>query len=195
MRFAIGIGLGASCVLGCSGGVLDVGGSDPDACVPREASPTDSDVTVFSAAAVEKAHQLCPDPNHLPKNIGWRTYPQADLRSELTGAWLLCYHQAPQDQWSFQFTADGHWYTLVGDDDGGLRRAGLGYDGGAIGSGGPYTFLDGNRKPSGPGERALYVAISAETYFRPEFSPDCPARLLSMSFSDTSQNLCVFIGP
>ena len=35
----------------------------------------------------------------------------------------------------------------------------------------------------------------AETYFRPEFSPDCPARLLSMSFSDTSQNLCVFIGP
>jgi hypothetical protein len=186
----VAIGLGASCLLGCSGGVLDVGSGD--AGDPREAAPA---VSVFSAAAVARAHQLCPDPKHLPTDPNVMSYAQADLRSELTGGWLLCSFRARQDAQSFQFTADGHWYTLVGDGDGGLRRAGPGYDGGAIGSGGPYTFQDGYFRPSGPGGPALYVATNGVTWFHPEFTPDGPARLMFMNFTDMSQDTCVLIGP
>ncbi len=192
MRIAIGVGLGASCLVGCSGGVLDVGSAD--ASLALQATPAPE---VFSAAAVGKARQLCTLP---PSDIRWTQYAQADLRADLTGGWLLCYWRSPEDARSFQFTADGHWYTLVGDEDGGLKRGvpaaqdlpSPGYDGGPIGYQGTYTFRDLNGQPLGPDGSAVYVATNGVTWFHPEFTD----HLMTMNWvTDGSQDTCVLIEP
>jgi len=187
VRFAIGVGFGASYLLGCSGGVLDVGSSD--AGDPRQASPAPS---AYSAAAVQRARQRCTPVSPI---YPWKSYPQPDLKSELTGGWLLCYWLAPADARSFQFTADGHWYTLVDDGEGGLKRAGPGYDGGPIGSQGTYTFRDGNGEPSGPNGAAVFVATEGTLWFHPEFT-ELTGRMMSMNFlTDGTHDTCVLIEP
>jgi hypothetical protein len=106
----------------------------------------------------------------------------------------------PEDARSFQFTADGHWYTLVGDEDGGLKRGVLaaqdlpspGYDGGPIGYQGTYAFRDLNGQPPGPDGSAVYVATNGVTWFHPEFTD----RLMTMNWvTDGSQDTCVLIEP
>jgi hypothetical protein len=198
VRIAIGMGLGASCLLGCSGGVLDVGSSDASLALQAASVPE-----VFSAAAVDRARQLCaPPPNTLP----WTVYEsQADLRASLTGGWLVCSWLAPQDARSLEFTADGHWYTLVPDEDGGLGRAppttqelpipdsDAGSDGGAIGFQGTYTFRDGSGEPSAADGRAAFVATRGLLWFHPEFT-QLTGRLMTMNWlTDGSHDTCVFI--
>ncbi len=191
MRIAMDLGIGASCVLGCSGGVLDVGSAD--ASVALQAAPAPE---AFSGEAVSKARQLC-------KQViddNWTLYAQSDLRASLTGGWLLCYYQAPEDARSFQFTADGHWYTLVADQDGGLTRGtpaaqdlpSPGYDGGPIGYQGTYEFQDGNGEPSGADGPAVFVATNGVRWFHPEFTEN----LMLMGWAtDGSRDTCVLIGP
>lgn len=185
MRLAIAASLGASCLLGCSaGGVLDIGSNDAgDAC---EASPAP---TVFSAAAVQKAREMCA---YLPMDSRWTNYLQAELRSHITGGWLLCYWRSPEDARSFEFTADGHWYTLVDDGHGGLKRTSSGDAGGLIGYQGAYSFSDERGQPSGPDGLAVYLATNGVTWFHPEFT----GRLMSMNWvTDGSQDTCVLIEP
>ena len=67
-----------------------------------------------------------------------------------------------------------------------------GYDGGAIGYEGTYSFQDMYGNPSGPGGPAVYVATHGVTWFHPEFT----APLMSMSWAtDGSQDTCVLIEP
>ena len=185
MRIAMGLGIGASCLLGCSGGALDVGSND--ASLALQVAPTPE---AFSAEAVSKARKLC-------KRVfddNWTIYAQSDLRASLTGGWLLCYFQAPEDARSFQFTADGHWYTLIGDEDGGLKRRtpSPGDDGGAVGYQGTYTFQEGNGEPSGADGSAVFVATNGVRWFHPEFTGD----LMFMGWAtDTSRDTLVLIGP
>jgi hypothetical protein len=186
VRIAMGMGIGASCVLGCSGGVLDVGSAD--ASVALQAAPTPE---AYSAEAVSRARHLC-------KQVfdnNWTTYAQSDLRTSLTGGWLLCLFQSQEDKRSLQFTTDGHWYTLVADQDGGLTRgtpAAQDYDGSPIGYQGRYTFQDGNGEPSGADGGAVFVATNGVRWFHPEFTED----LMLMGWAtDGSQNTCVRIGP
>lgn len=185
MRLSIGAGLGVSCLLGCSaGGVLDIGSND--AGNPSEASPAP---TVFSAAAVQKAREMCA---YIDRDPRWTTYSQAELRSDLTGGWLLCYFRSTEDERSFQFTADGHWYTLADDRDGGLRRTSSGDAGGLIGYQGAYSFSDGMGRPSGPDGPAVYLATNGVTWFHPEFT----GPLMSVNFvTDASENIYVHIEP
>ena len=185
VRLAIGAGLGASWVRGCSaGGVLDIGrnaGGERGA-----ASPV---VTEFSAAAVQKAREMCA---YINMDSRWTSYSQAELRSDITGGWLLCHFRSTEDARSFQFTADGHWYTLADDGDGGLRRKSSGDAGGLIGYEGAYTFSDERGKPSGPDGPAVYLATEGITWFHPEFT----GRLMSMNrVTDGSQDTCVLIEP
>jgi hypothetical protein len=213
VRFAIGVG--AWCLLGCSGGVLDIGSSD--AGDPREASPEVSPpITEFSAAAVEKARELCALAK--PKDSGWTSYDQSALRANLTGGWLLCHYlsSVPADVRSFEFTADDHFYTLGDDGAGGLARVSLGDAAAPIGSQGTYAFLATDQKPSVPGGLAVYVAGNGMPWFHPEFTirvrsgaPDRSAfgalipplrngagYLMTMYFrTDGSQDTCVRIDP
>jgi hypothetical protein len=193
VRITIGLGLATASILSCSGGVLDVGRSDGG---DGTGIPV-PEVSVFSAASVAKARSLG---MLLGPDNRWTSYAQADLRADLVGGWLLCYWRSVEDKRSFQFTADGHWYTLVDDGDGGLKRGQLmgadlpspGYDGGAIGYEGTYSFQDLNGNPSGPGGPAVYVATHDVTWFHPEFT----GPLMSMSWAtDGSQDTCVLIEP
>jgi hypothetical protein len=186
VRVAMGLGIGASCVLGCSGGVLDVGSAD--ASVALQAAPTPP---AYSAEAVSKARKLCKE----VFDDNWTIYAQSDLRASLTGGWLLCHYQSPEDERSFQFTADRHWYTLVSDQDGGLQRGtptDPDYDGGPIGYQGTYTFQDGNGEPSGADGSAVFVATNGVRWFHPEFTEN----LMLMGWAtDGSRDTCVLIGP
>jgi hypothetical protein len=194
VRFAIGVVVGASCLLGCSGGVLDVGSSD--AGDPREVLPLASPaVTGFSAAAVQKAHELCGlTDGGLPSIV----YPPSVLRSELTGGWLLCHWigPMPEDARSVQFTEDGHWYTLGNNGDGGLARVSLGSEAGPVGSEGTYTFLDTFARPLAPDASADFVAVNGLLWFHPEFQMNGAGFLMTMHFiADGYQSTCVRIDP
>lgn len=194
VRITIGLALATCSLLGCSGGALDVGDSDGGGLDTGAPAP---EVTVFSATAVAKARQLCA---YIGPDNRWTSYAQADLRSDLVGGWLLCYWRSRDDARLFQFTADGHWYTLVDDGDGGLKRGPLtgsqlpsaGYDGGAIGYEGVYTFRDGEGNPSTSDGPAVYVATRGVTWFHPEFT----GPLMSMNWAtDGSQDTCVLVEP
>jgi hypothetical protein len=108
------------------------------------------------------------------------SYTQAQLRSDLVGGWLECYgNGAPEDLTSFQFTADGHWYTLVDDGNGGLTRGQwTGYARPPIGWDGTYTFRDDQTNPSAPDGLVVYVATAGVTWFHPEFA----SRVMSMTW-------------
>jgi hypothetical protein len=190
VRITIGLGL-AAFLVGCSGGVLEVGSSDggDGAGIPVP------EVSVFSAAAVAKARARCAS---IDENR-WTSYAQADLRRDLAGGWLVCAYRPLEDDRSFQFTLDGHWYSLVDDGDGGLKRDQLmgadlpspGYVAGAIGYEGPYAFQDMSGNPVGPDGQAVYVATRGITWFHPEFT----GPLMLMSWTDSSAETCVLIEP
>jgi hypothetical protein len=192
----ISLALGTSTLIACSGGVLDVGSSDGGD-DRADGSVSVPDISVFNAAEVEKARKLC---SYIPQDNRWTSYAQEALRSELVGGWLLCYWHAKEDRRSFQFTADGHWYTLVDDGDGGLKRGPLsgsalpspGYDGGVIGYEGTYEFQGADGVPLGPDGLAVYVATRDVTWFHPEFTE--PLMLMNW-LTDGSQDTCVRIEP
>jgi hypothetical protein len=186
-RVAIGAVLGAFGLLACSGGALDIGDDAGDAPDPLDVA---SDAEVFSAAAVAAAQEAC---GALPPDLRWTTYTQAELRSDLAGGWLFCHDIAPpEDIRSFQFTADGHWYTLASDGDGGLRRETTGDAGGRIGYEGTYTFDNASGMPSGTDGPAVYLVTSGVPWFHPEFT----GRLLQMNWLvDGAQVTCVRIDP
>jgi hypothetical protein len=183
-RVAIGAGLVASCVAGCSGGVLAIGSDD--AGEPPDAAPAPE---VFTAGAVAAARSMCA---LLPADTRWTSYTQDALRSDIAGGWLLCYWRSPADARSFEFTADGRWYTLVDDGSGGLRRESSGDAGGLIGYQGTYSFADVKGEPSGTDGLAVYLATNGVNWFHPEFT----GRLMTMNWAtDGSQDTCVRIGP
>jgi hypothetical protein len=183
-RAAIGAGLLASCVAACSGGVLAIGSDD--AGNPADAAPGPQ---AFSRDAVAAARSMCA---LLPADTRWTSYTQATLRSDIAGGWLLCYWRSPQDARSFEFTADGRWYTLVDDGNGGLRRESSGDGGGPIGYQGTYSFSDVKGDPTGPDGLAVYLATNGIDWFHPEFT----GRLMTMNWAtDGSQDTCVRIEP
>jgi hypothetical protein len=195
VRIEIGVGLGASCLLGCSGGVLDVGSSD--AGDPRDATLAVSPaVTEFSAAAVERAQKLCWLPEAgLPSGV----YDASDLGSRLTGGWLLCYKAAPAPALarSLQFMKDGHWYTLGDNGDGRYVRVNLGDEAGPLGSEGTYTFLDSNAKPVAPDGSIDFVAGNGMLWFNPVFDVKGAGHVMTMYFvaHPPEKATCVRIGP
>jgi hypothetical protein len=197
VRIPIGLTLATCCLAGCSGGALDVGESDGGD--DRSAVPV-AEVTVFSKASVENASQLCTvSRNNSALILGslkslWTSYPEAALRSDLAKGWLVCFGAAPDgDKRSFQFTADGHWYTLVDDGNGGLKRGQVAGDaGGQIGYNGTYTFRDSSNNPSEPDGSAVYVATAGARWFHPEFV----GPVMSMYWATDGANLsCVVIDP
>ena len=142
------------------------------------------DISVFNAAEVEKARKLC---SYIPQDNRWTSYAPETSAVRTRGGMAPLLLAAAEDQRSFQFTADGHWYTLVDDGDGGLKRGQLsgsalpspGYDGGVIGYEGTYEFQGADGVPSGPDGSAVYVATRGVTWFHPEFTE--PLMLMTSS--------------
>ncbi len=203
-------GLGAlpAFLLACSGGILNVGSNDAGATVDVIPVP---EVSMFSAAAVEKASKVCSVINENESVFGQiehAAYPTfeptaAELRSDLSGGWVLCVKSmyAPDDL-SFQFTPDGRWYVLADDGDGGLRRSRSsdsavvvrGYDAGAMPYEGTYTFQDIGFRPV-DSDGAAVVATGGASWFRPSFTTLMGQRVIVMDFTDSTQNVNVFVGP
>jgi hypothetical protein len=195
VQVTIGLGIGASLLFGCSGGVLNVGSNDAGASSDRD-------------AAIERASEVCAllktDTDTWAtvqrQALPYTVYAPQKLRQDLSGEWAVCTFSNAGIR-SFQFTADGHW-TLHFDGDGGLKGspdgppplAGPGSYAGFTEADGTYTLQDSDGGGSGDGG-AVFVGTSSP-WFRPSFTTVMGGgRVMVMSFIGSSQDTCAFVGP
>jgi hypothetical protein len=198
VQVTIGLGMAASLLLGCSGGVLNIGSNDAGASSDR-------------ATTTESASEVCallgmPDTLSaavLRDSFNWTTYSPAELRSDLSGEWNVCALGGPGVRIrSFRFTADGHWTIRFDDGDGGESRSPVGseaplipgYEAGAAGYEGTYVFQDKGPFSDGGPVSLVSASSTSSSWFRPTFTTVMGQRVMVMTFAAEFQGICVFVG-